>query len=188
MAKVLRYLTQSESNSLTNLIEALKVRSTNGFDTMKGGLTDRDGLVAWYASRIGFTVSWVTPFGAEPAMLLDGAIITGNTVNRIASAFNAAFGPAFFTDILENGSSHNIWLSIRNDILPALTAYQKSYDKSAPLRKKKAELAQVNAVLAVWDNPESDAIKKNIPCQTHQRWRTLQKTLRADVAELEAFN
>lgn len=187
MSNVLRKLTTNQAANVVRLINALRNRASSVNDTMKAGLTDKNGLVAFYAANLSHTVSFSEPFGHAPVMMFDGQMVTANNVNRVASAFNDAFGPGFYCEILENGQSANVAVSITGDVIPCLEAYQMRHDRQLPLRQLKAQREQVRSLLKVVDNPLSDVIAKNIPATTAQRWRTLDKQLTADIAKLEAF-
>lgn len=186
MSSVMKKLNVTQAANLVRLINALRNRASTVSD-MKAGLTDKNGLVAFYAPQIGHNVSFSEPFGHAPVMLFDNAMVTANNVNRIASAFNNAFGPAFYNEVLENGQSVNVNVSILNDVIPHLEAYQARHDRELPLRKVKAAREQVRTMLRIVDNPASPEVAKNIPAATAARWRALEKHLTAEIVKLEAF-
>lgn len=181
-------LTTSQAANLIRLINSLHTHSQNVSDVMKAGLTDKNGLVAFYGNNLGgVSITFSEPYGHAPVMLFNGSMITANSVNRIANVFNGAFGNDFYREVLEDGKSANVCVSIKNDVIPHLQAYQRRHDSQLEIRQKKAQREQVRSLLKVVDNPLSDAIAKNIPATTAQRWRTLDKQLTAEIAELEAF-
>lgn len=186
MSSVMKKLNTTQAANLVRLIGSLRNRAQT-VSEMKAGLTDKNGLVAFYAPMINHSVTFSEPFGHAPVMLFDGHMVTANNVNRIASAFNASFGPAFYNEVLENGQSANVTVSILNDVIPHLEAYQARHDRELPLRKLKAAREQVRTLLKIVDNPASPEVAKNIPAATAARWRALEKHLTAEIAKLESF-
>jgi hypothetical protein len=188
MSSVMKKLTASQAANVVRLIVALRKRAEGGNDTMKAGLTDREGLVAFYGPNLGHTVTFSEPYGHAPVMLFSGQMVTANNVNRIASSFNSAFGPAFYNEVMENGQSVNVTVSILNDVIPHLEAYQSRHDRELPIRKLKAAREQVRTMMRIADNPASPEVAKNIPAATAARWRALDKHLTAEIAKLESFD
>lgn len=187
MTSVLKKLTAVQSSNVVRLISALRTRAGVS-PLMNAGLTDKNGLLAFYAYSMGLNVSFSEPYGSAPIMLFNGGIVTAANVRMIASAVNSYFGPGFYSEVLENGQSANVEVSVANDVIPHIEAYQARHDRELPIRKKKIEREQVRSLIKIAENPASDAIKKNIPCTTLERWRTLEKKLTTELVDLESFS
>lgn len=153
------------------------------------GLTNRNGLLKFIMDDVDRNVvGFITAYGGCDVMTWNGAAVTNNNTNRIASYVNSVYGGKFYQDVLLAGDQMgNYGVNVREDIIPCIEAFKAKYDRAGVIRLIERELAQVRQLIGIANAPVSVQVGNLISKTQKQRWLAMERKLVADLVEARAF-